>query len=277
MVSPFLLLYAAYTFYLTMKRLWICCILCWLAPALPMYGQQAVWTPLEQQVALQPGWVNLAMLMSPDEQASASEVEHYQAEWQAEIRRLQARRPQAASSKAFVEQVFKRLSGRYLKHFQAYSTFAQLMRHGDFNCLTGSMLISYGLSEMGIPHQIHETNFHIYLTLQIEGELVLLEANERGGGFISQPAAVAARLREYQERFVAKANSPAGTIPVSQPICRLTSLSRLSSLQYYNNAVRLLNAGHYPAAYQQLVKAQALYPSARNEELLALFQAQASR
>jgi hypothetical protein len=177
------------------------------------------------------------------------------------------------SQKEFVRYLFFKTHQKFLKHYQPYASFGELMETGRYNCLTGVALYALLLDHFSIQHQIIETNYHIFIIATIDDEPVLLEATDPIAGFIDSSA-------EFEKRLAGYRNNPRQT-QVTKGVqyefhfnlWETVSLGELTGLLYFNKAVEEFNQARLENTVAHLVDAGRHRPSARMEEFSALVMA----
>jgi hypothetical protein len=188
------------------------------------------------------------------------------------LQQLNSKRSSISSDIDFIRYAFSSTHKKFLKHFRAEASFAELFENGTYNCLTGTILYSLILSDLKIQHQVIETNYHIFILVSSkEGEL-LIEATDRHNGVVTGVNEISARIDQYKNTSVVAARL-SGELSYYQfnfDIYNPVSTEELTGLLYYNLAIEAYNKHNLQLAVFYLGEAIARYASPRIEELARL-------
>ncbi len=193
----------------------------------------------------------------------------------------QQRLAKSKNHQVFLFQLFYQVHRKFLKHYTLYTTFDALITDGHYDCLTGTALYAIILETLGLPYQVLETEFHIYLKVQTNQGWVLMEATDPLGGFVTDPAAIAQLEKMYRKGHSAGPVAQATPTSLRQELalarpqkgfCHLVTLQQLPGLQYFNAAVVQFNNQQYTATIDLLQKGLAIYRCPRMANMAALAQ-----
>ena len=166
-----------------------------------------------------------------------------------------------------LSKVFRKVHATYLKKYEAYSGFTDLMETGAYDCLTATMLFSQIFSELHYEYTIIETNYHIFIQVKTVDGLVLLESTDRANGFVTDPSAMAKRIAGYRQL----SPEPKHTSQVGYHYqCKLyqeVEAENLTGLLYFNQAVKAYNKEDWLACTKALSESFSNYPTDRALEL----------
>jgi hypothetical protein len=167
----------------------------------------------------------------------------------------------------FIEYAFTKTHQRFLKRYEAYAPISALFnKQGSYNCLTGTILYSLILDHFQIPHQVIETNYHIFILAETKQGEVLLEATDPLNGFVASSEDIKKRIKTYKENSLQTSNSTLSYYQFNFELFNTVSLKELSGLLYYNKAVDSYNHKNLQESVQLLKKAHELYSSSRIDE-----------
>ncbi len=187
------------------------------------------------------------------------------------VSRLESRRAQAKDDKAFIHHVFVKAHQRFFREFEEYSSFADLVSTGKYNCLSGTALFALLLDHFVIDHRIIETNHHIFILAQTNEGSVLLETTDPEKGFIGDPGAIARKISEYQNvRQEKMENSKIYRFQYPRVHMDTVSLTGILGLFHYNHSIEALNEGDFKKAIAHLHHAFLLHRSEKLETYLDL-------
>ena len=154
-------------------------------------------------------------------------------------------------AKHILKTVFYKVHQKYLKSYQPYATFGDLITEGRYDCLTGTILYAWILDELGFESEAIVTKHHTYLLINIAEGSLMFESTDALNGFIYQPEEIASRLAEIEEEESSDQALATGQLPVS--------FTELIGLQYYNAAVNAYNNMDFIQSVDQLEKGSVFY------------------
>lgn len=209
-----------------------------------------------------PDSLRLKAFMIYDSTSSLDNLRSHEHQLELLVDNLSSQRSRFKNDTKFITHVFNHVRSAYLKNYEKYIPFNDMITHGRFNCLTGTALYNYIFYELGYETRIYETHFHCFLILKLpSGSDVLVDAADRTYGLIIDKAQVEKKILLYQkteEEIAADENM----FPVNHyPSIKAVSPLELAGLQYFNFAVVDFNNSEYQRAYLNLLKASTLYPS----------------
>jgi hypothetical protein len=182
-------------------------------------------------------------------------------------------------SEKFLKMLFFRSQQYLMDDYNQYASVEELIKTGAFDCVSGSFLMAVFLDQYGFDYDIMETSFHVFLTVNLEGQKVVLESTDGFTGFISEKEAVSAYLKDFEKQ---SKKTPLYLNPdqklinkLLQPsIYRAINLQQLKGLELFNRAIFYNNNRAYDIAFEKIKEAETLYPSERIVALSKLLQMQ---
>jgi hypothetical protein len=180
--------------------------------------------------------------------------------------KLEQKRSSFSHQKDFVEYVFRKTHQRFLKHYDDYVSFSEMLDNRSYNCLTGTALYALLLDHFGISYKVIETNYHIFLIANTDEGRVLLEATDPMNGFVSDAGAIEGRIRMYRQNAVQEVKSSMTYYKYNFNLYHEVNLDEMLGLLHYNFAVEAFNQNRLQESVYQLSKAVELYNSPRIEE-----------
>jgi hypothetical protein len=196
--------------------------------------------------------------------------------WTELVNELDSKAAKKGKEFKFLRQIFEKTHQRLLKKYEQHSTFNSMLEEGRFDCVSGSAALSLLLERYGYSFDIVETDYHVFIVTQVDGQKVVLESTLPIGGMINTPSEVEKYLDSYKpiKHAQLKAFNQGLAGPAidysDNSIFRKVSLKQLAGLQYYNDAIVHFNAQSFAQAVDQLSKAYTLYPSDRILDLREL-------
>ncbi|GMQ25757.1 hypothetical protein Aoki45_24390 [Algoriphagus sp. oki45] len=193
--------------------------------------------------------------------------------WVELVEELDSKAQKSGDQLALLRQIFQKTHQRLLKKYEQHSSFNAMLSEGKYDCVSGSAALGLLLERYGFEFDIVETDYHVFLVVNLDGKKIVLESTLPVGGMITAPSEVQNYLIAYQPEKNAQRYSLNQTIagPVvdysDNSTFRIVTLRELAGLQYYNDAIVHFNKQAYGKAVDQLSKAYLLYPSDRIDGL----------
>ncbi|MBL3654618.1 hypothetical protein [Fulvivirga sediminis] len=210
----------------------------------------------------------LNLLLAPDE----SMTSHLASEADQILKDFLSRYEQKISSDKIsgkhLAQLFYKVHRKFLKRYVQYSTLGQTLRNGNYDCLSGTAFYAVILKRLDVPFEIIETNYHIYLQIETDQGLALMESTDPLYGYISNPTEIKERLKDFEKSATRKIDPAQHEF--NYTINKPTSIMGLAGLQYFNLAVNSFNQKKFKESLSHLEKANIFYNSERIVEFGAL-------
>jgi hypothetical protein len=188
------------------------------------------------------------------------------------VHKLSEKHLKLGNKSAFVDYLFVKTRQRFLRNYTDYATFSETINAGTYNCLTGTALYALLLDQFHIPHQVIETNYHIFLVAETENGRVLLEATDAQNGFVTGETNIESRIKEYRQVLPSKNDRSRSYYQYDVSLYKEVTLDELTGLLYYNRAVVAYNRHDLPGAIENLTKSTERYQSPRTTEFAAILQ-----
>lgn len=165
--------------------------------------------------------------------------------------------------------------------YELNTTFDQVFTSGQFNCVTGTALHGMILTKLDIPFEIKETEDHVFALSYPNQVNIKLEATDPmqktfkfndkfKEGWVEY--LVNSKLINLAERSNSSVDELFNKYYFNNTHL---SLKELVGLQYYNNAIALMEEKKYAEALTQIEKAYIFYPSERIEYTMQIILAMA--
>jgi hypothetical protein len=189
--------------------------------------------------------------------------------WIEVVEDLDLKASRKKSDLQFLRQIFEKTHQKLLKKYEQHSTFNSMLSEGKFDCVSGSAALSLLLDRYGFIFDIIETDYHVFIVVDLEGKKAILESTLPIGGMITSPTEVNKYLESYKpEKFAQLKSLNQGLAGPDidygdHSIFRKVNFKQLAGLQYYNDAIVHFNSQAFGLAIDQLSKAYLLYPSDR--------------
>ncbi|MFM8913351.1 MAG: hypothetical protein ACKOE6_10630 [Flammeovirgaceae bacterium] len=183
----------------------------------------------------------------------------------------QSRKRESAKSEAqFMNRLVKSVHAEFLRSYKPYVQINEPFETGNYDCLTGTAIFSIVLTELGIPHQIIETNYHIFLTIDGKEQKYLLETTDKLLGLKTQASEINASLALYKQNKLAPVATGAHYYLFKENLFRAVAPSQLKGLLHFNQAVVAFNSQRLAICVEQLELARLNYDNPRVHELAEL-------
>ncbi len=170
------------------------------------------------------------------------------------------------SNEEYLRFVFTKVHGKFLRNFDEAASFNDLAINGKYNCLTATALYALALEQLNFKYGVFETSYHIFLTVEIGAQTILLETTDPVNGFISDKKEIAERITQYQSQNFTGAKSNKYYYQFSNSLFHQVNLEGLLGLLHFNSAVKAYNNHDLYKTIDHLERASMLYYSNRLDE-----------
>jgi tetratricopeptide (TPR) repeat protein len=221
-------------------------------------------------------WVNwredytISLVMNANQELGKDKVEAMENSLQTVFDELEKEKEKSSSDKKLLSAVFTKLFDTYLHKYKALTDFEKTIQKKEFDCLTGTLLFTLVLEKLDFQYAIHETNYHVYLTVNTKEGEVLIEATDRQFGLETNAFLIQKRRRSYHQQYekLKEANKEKNVL--FDKIDRQIDLHELIGLQYFNKAINAYNQKEYEKAIIILKQSMQLYDADRSAGLMVL-------
>jgi hypothetical protein len=189
--------------------------------------------------------------------------------WLNVVEDLDIKASKKKSDYKFLVQIFEKTHQKLLKKYLQHSTFNSMLIEGKFDCVSGSAALGLLLDRYQFNFDIVETDYHVFIVVDLQGKKVVLESTLPIGGVISSTYEVKKYIDSYKPAEFVQLKSYNQSLGGNEieyndnSIFRKVNLRQLAGLQYYNDAIVHFNSQDFAKAVDQLSKAYKLYPSDR--------------
>jgi hypothetical protein len=188
--------------------------------------------------------------------------------WTSLIEEIDAKASKSGEDLNLLRQIFQKSHQKLFKKYEQHSTFNMMLSEGKFDCVSGSAALGMLLERYGYTFDILETDYHVFIVVNLDEKKIVFESTLPVGGMITTPSEVEKYLDSYKPTSPASKtfNQPLAGAEIDysdKTIFRKVNLKQLAGLQYYNDAIVHFNAQAFGQAVEQLSKAYLLYPSDR--------------
>lgn len=166
----------------------------------------------------------------------------------------------------FVRQIFVKTHSRFLKTFKDNATFSQLFSNGNYNCLTATALLGVALQHFQYSFKIFETNHHIFILVDTDRGIALLETTDPFDGFTTDPKRIEKKIASYKAATASETDSRVIQYQFKTRLYKEVTLDELTGLLHFNLAANAYNTQNYEQAVFHLEQSGALYQSPRIQE-----------
>ncbi|MBO3699943.1 hypothetical protein [Roseivirga sp. E12] len=188
-----------------------------------------------------------------------------------QLERIQTRKK---SNVAFIRSIFYRVHKNILVDYKQMATMNETLKTGQFGCLTGTALYALILEHFGFEYEIIELTNHVYVQVEVDGRLMVMESTLPEEGLINvgkeiMPNSEQEGLDPRNIRALTTVGGGSDEWDLVQGFNKIT-LKELSGLQYFNESVKLYKEERFTEAMEMINVAYDRYPSKRNEKLMQL-------
>jgi hypothetical protein len=185
---------------------------------------------------------------------------------------LSDKRDRFSNNNDFLQHLFQQTHRRFLKHYQTNTTFSELLKNETYNCLTATALYAILLDHFDYDFNVVETNYHIFILVNVDGHQILLESTDPLNGFVSNADDITSRINKYKSEDVAASSTKKIYYQYQRSVFNTISKHQLRGLIHYNLSVDAYNEKDLPSSTEHFVSAYTLYPSSRLEEFSQILQ-----
>lgn len=186
------------------------------------------------------------------------------------IDKVAGKRTEFSSETAFLQYVFNKTHAKFLKHYEEYASFVELLSGGRYNCLTGTALYALLLDNLGYRFSIVETNYHIFLLVNTKDGQVLFEATDPQNGFVRDADRIKERISKYRQNLEAQADAGKTYYRYQVNLFRQVTMEQLAGLLYYNQSVKAYNERNLTLSVNWLSLSAPYYKSSRVDEFSSI-------
>lgn len=218
----------------------------------------------------------LSLFLASTADLDESLAMQYQQDFYIFLSDLKYKTPATLSAKRRIKSIYKLTHDHYFSKYEIRTSFADIFKNGNFNCVTASALYGIILQQCNIPFHVRETPVHVYLVSFPGNEEIKIESTDPLAGYLSFDLRMKKQYIDYlrKNKFISE-NEYAVTSTddlfnkyyfADQQI----TLKELVGIQYLNNAAYLFNDRKIKEGYHELEKSYLFYPCKRTEFLMMI-------
>ncbi|MGL1885005.1 MAG: hypothetical protein OCD76_00710 [Reichenbachiella sp.] len=207
------------------------------------------------------------------EVVSPDQMEVYQAKYDAMLCKFMLKQGRFKSDRAFLEYVFYSVHRKFLKEYEKHALFSEVLgSNGKYDCVTGTALYALFLEDLGYEYEIRETDYHVFLLANGDGQQYLMEATDALNGFAKDQNEINERIgvvlddaMRINEELAMRGlgDSQMEEVKEVRVINNAVDIRQLAGLHYYNQSLKKFNESDYKSAFKYISVAQGIYPSTR--------------
>jgi len=184
---------------------------------------------------------------------------------------LQAKRAKFKSDELFLRYAFRESHKSFFHNYKSYSQFSDVFDSGNYDCLSATSFFSIVLDAFAFDYKIIETNYHIFLIVESDQKMILMETTDQSSGVISDKRLVRERLNQYRENnLVASSTSDKYYYQYDLDLYQEILPNQLTGLLFFNQAVTAFNNNDLAGCAGTLKKAIRIYNSPRMAEFAVI-------
>lgn len=182
-------------------------------------------------------------------------------------------------SEKMVKNIFYRTHKMVFSEYSQFSTDKEAMGSGKFDCVSGSLVLAGLLDHYGIPFEVYETSFHVFLSVNLDGKPIYLEVTDPYSGYINTKEGIALYLDGVQNRgneiiIPGDIDLEALLTVIAPEVFEKIQLPNLVGLQYFNQAIKNFNDGNFLVAYQFATSALKYHDTERIRDFATFLESQ---
>ena len=211
----------------------------------------------------------LQLFLGSDESLTLDELKDFQTKYKDLLQSLRAKK--SKNERQFLRRVFYQTKSTFLIKYKKMVNMSSVFRNNEYDCVTGTALYANLLKDLGYEYEIIEMEFHVFLIAHVGKKKYLFESTD-DNGIVSNPKMIRRLLKKYNEgetssedvKLMAAQTNERGVFR------KVIDLAKLGGLQYYNLAVKAYLAKNDRLAWEQLQKANLIYPCNRVTTMINL-------
>ena len=186
------------------------------------------------------------------------------------LKKLEKKQDVLKPGSDFIQYLFAKTHQTFLKKYEAYASMSDVFKTGSYNCLTGTIIYALLLDHFQIPHQVIETNYHIFILAETKGGAILLEATDPLNGLVTKAQEIESRMRTYKSNRTIPSSSKMHYYQFNTEMFNPVSMKELRGLLFYNKAINAYNQQNLEQSIQYLKEAHTQYASSKIDEFLQI-------
>ncbi len=178
-----------------------------------------------------------------------------------------------------IKYIYQLIHDRFLAKYEAENRFYEIVKTGNYNCVTATALYALFFEKLNIPYVIKEEPTHVYLVAYPSAENILIETTTPMSGFLSFDTEFKSKFISTlkDQKIIGSSESQSSNVDAlfnkyyfgNENI----NLTQLIGIHYLNDGIFKRDHKDITGAYEQIKKGYLYYPNTRSEYLLASFTA----
>lgn len=173
-----------------------------------------------------------------------------------------------------VKYYYSEIHDKYLVKYEMNTHFSDIFKNGYYNCVTGSILYGLVFNELEIPYKVKLSPIHAYLVAYPKTESILVETtNPVKGYFVFNENFKQNYVDHLLDNKLITAYEYA-SLSTDELFNKYyfkeeeVTLKEMVGIQYYNEAISLMQKQKFENAFYELEKAYLFYPSEKIAHLM---------
>ncbi len=185
------------------------------------------------------------------------------------VNSLKAKNLGKKSIKKQVNTIYKAIHGKWFKKYEEKAFFQDIIKNGNFNCLTASAVYALVLDKLGYDFEIKHTLNHVYIIVNPEKEMIKMESTSPSDGVLYYDASAKQEVVRYlknnklisEEEFKTKSTDDLFNSYFNSD--NSVNIIELGALQYHNLGAVLFEKEDFELSSIAFEKAYKLFPSSK--------------
>lgn len=173
-----------------------------------------------------------------------------------------------------IKYIYDLVHGKFLTKYESENRFYEIVKNGNYNCVTATALFAIIFEKLDIPYRIVELPTHVFLVAYPDSDNIRLETTAPQFGFNAYSVEFKAQFvnRLKQQKIIAANDATMMDELFNKHFygSESVTLTELIGIHYMNDAIYYQTADESAKAQEQMSKAFLLYPSERTEYMLML-------
>lgn len=222
-------------------------------------------TTYERTVLLNKESTNLDLLMAMGSGASEARTLEVKRDLDAFINEIESSGMMRLPEVKLMKELHRKVHDRFLTQYQYVVPFHEIFASGKYNCVSATALFALVLEALHIPYNIQEQPAHVYIMAYPDTKAISVEMTAlKNASYLPTRKDVSRSIRSlYESGLISQADiANKSEQQIYQSFYNTNSvinLVELAGIQYFNEAIGLVNENHFEEALSSIYKAGRMY------------------
>ncbi|MBI3218146.1 MAG: hypothetical protein HYZ44_01405 [Bacteroidetes bacterium] len=219
----------------------------------------------------------LPLLLATSSTSTTETTQRIESRISAIAEKLQADGLAKKKNEKKIKTIYSEVHNTFFKKYEEEVRFHEIFTNGNYNCVTASALYALVFEKLDIKYEVKEEPTHVYLLAYPNSENILVESTSPLKGFVVFDDRFKQSFVEALKNQKIIGNSEIANKSTDELFNAYyfkrekLNLQQLVGIHYCNDALFKRDKDDIQGAYQQMEKANLLYPAPKTEYLLMQF------